>query len=102
MQSPPVFSLKDWLVFLATSEWGHCLSFCRGPQPGLLLDASLTWSDHSVFCSSRDFARFSPNFLKLSAFPQETTVTSVFLSSTSYYCWHSWPFIYNIKSRPSL
>lgn len=45
----------------------------------------LTWPDYSVFGSSQDFAGFSSNILRPFAFSQGTTVTSMFLSCTSYH-----------------
>lgn len=44
---------------------GHSLSPRHGPQPCPLLDSRPDWPDYSHFCSSHDFARFSPNFLRL-------------------------------------
>lgn len=85
------------LVSLFSHRWvGQGLTPCHGPQPVLSWVLGLTWLDCSVFCSSHGFAKFSPNILRLFAFPQATTVTSVLLPCTSY---HSLLVVLSIRTQ---
>ena len=78
------FPTEGPVTFAATGEWGTASVLVTSLSLALSRILGLTWPAYSVFHSSHDFATLSPNFLRLSAFPQAATGTPALLPRTSY------------------